>query len=261
MITNIDTDNNSPFLNIPFLPRSDHPGWCKVIEDNWEKILKELLSLNPSGKGKHSGSDSTWTVVGSGERGSGGDDHRVVSAGGKWTEYVLFGTGSQISDSDVPFTKKLLRECASDAVSLAESGGGEVIFSRLAPKTHIEAHCGPTNLRLTCHLGLVVPKSIVGGDHLDDNDENDDDGRCGIRSGKCQIRVGTSWYTWKTGKVIVFDDSWEHEVLNDTDEERIVLLLRFWHPSLKCGNERDHHLRAARQGKESAVIKRYHPPD
>ncbi len=38
--------------------------------------------------------------------------------------------------------------------------------------------------------------------------------------------------TWEEGKVIVFDDSFEHEVWNDSKQERIVLLLNFWHPDL-----------------------------
>jgi beta-hydroxylase len=40
--------------------------------------------------------------------------------------------------------------------------------------------------------------------------------------------------SWQAGKCFVFDDIYEHEVWNDTDEERIVLLfdfnrpMRFW---------------------------------
>lgn len=39
------------------------------------------------------------------------------------------------------------------------------------------------------------------------------------------MRVGGSEFTWEEGKCVVFDDLRRHEVFNDTDEERVVLLL------------------------------------
>ena len=158
-------------------------------------------------------------------------------------EYILFGTGavdSSASDNDAPVTKGLLRKYIPDAISLAESGGGEVIFSRLAPRTRIEAHCGPTNLRLTAHLGLVVPTKEDG-------------------VGECKIRVDKHWYGWETGKMLLFDDSYEHEIRNDTDQVRIVLLMRFWHPALSR-DQRQLELREASRRKEMSVEKRYQSP-
>ncbi|KAG7366235.1 aspartyl/asparaginyl beta-hydroxylase-domain containing protein [Nitzschia inconspicua] len=216
-----------------FLPRQQHPDWCHVLEENWEAIAQELSELERT-------KSRSWSAVGSGERGSGSDDHRVVSAGGNWKEYVLFGTGSMVeSDNDAPITKHLLRNHVPSAVSLAEAGGGEVIFSRLAPGTHIEAHCGPTNLRWTAHLGLVVP-----------DDES---------QGSCRIRVESEWYRWETGKILLFDDSYEHEIQNDTRQTRTVLLLRVWHPALSKEQQRAD-LNEARRRKEVAVEKRYRPP-
>jgi hypothetical protein len=209
-----------------FTTKEEHPSWCKVLEDNSHSILEEYEKLKDS--------PHYWTRVGSGERGSGQDDHRVVS-GQNWTEYVLFGTGSHFQN-DAPFTKQLLRQHVPDAVSLAEMGGGEVIFSRLAPHTRIGAHCGPTNLRKTAHLGLVVPTT-----------------------GRCQIRVGSGWYSWEPGKILLFDDSYEHEVRNDTDEDRVVLLIRTWHSAV-AEKDRERFLLLARSAKDQAVDKRYHPP-
>ena len=236
----------SPFsaLAPPYIPPEDHPSWCKTLESHWKKIAEELSSLvGTKTLTRRNTNTSNWTAVGSGDRGSGGDDHRVVSAGGKWTEYVLFGTGATHSnnDADAPFTKKLLKDCVPDAVSLAEAGGGEVIFSRLEPKTRIEAHCGPTNFRWTAHLGLVIPTSSSSS-------END-----------CKIRVADKWHRWETGRVLLFDDSYEHEIRNDTNEVRIVLLLRFWHPALRR-NKRQFELKEARRRKEESVEKRYHAP-
>jgi hypothetical protein len=203
----------------PYFPPDQHPDWCRVLEEHWEQILGEYQSL--------SNNVVDWYQVGSGDRGSGQDDHRVV-AGKDWTEYVLFGTGAR----EAPLTQSLLRKYVPDAVSLAEQGGGEVIFSRLAPHTHIQTHCGPTNLRWTAHLGLVIP----------DN---------------CRIRVAQDWHTWQPGKVLLFDDSYEHEVRNDSDQERVVLLLRVWHPQSQT---REQCLVEARAQKEQSVEKRYNPP-
>ena len=212
----------------PFIPRDRHPSWCKVIEANWKFILEEYESLV-----KHR---SSWHDVGSGHRGSGHDDHRVVS-GKKWTEYVLFGSGSSENDNDAPITKQLIRKYVPDAVSLAQMGGGEVIFSRLEGGTQINAHCGTTNVRWTAHLALVVP----------------------MPKSDCRIRIADDWYNWEVGKLLIFDDSFEHEVVNNTCDERVVLLIRLWHPELK-GYLRNETLAEAIAKKEESVAKRYHPP-
>jgi aspartate beta-hydroxylase len=64
---------------------------------------------------------------------------------------------------------------------------GSHFFSRLEPHTHLAAHCGPSNLRLRVHLGLLVPEG-------------------------CRIRVGDETRAWSEGECMVFDDSIEHEV-------------------------------------------------
>ena len=212
-------------IAIPYTPPDKHPAWCRVLEQNWIRILNEYNQIieNPL----------NLSNVGSGQRGSGHNDHSVV-AGRSWKEYVLFGTGSKDDDSDCPYTKHLLRTLVPDAVSLAEQGGGEVIFSRLAPRTFIKAHCGPTNIRLTAHLGLVIPDS----------------------ASDCQIRVKDKWYSWSAGRILLFDDSFEHEVKNDTDETRVVLLIRFWRPQVSLV-KRGEVLDDARAKKEEAVQKRF----
>ena len=174
-----------------------------------------------------------WPQVGSGKhRDSGHDDHRVVNldSGGDWREHVLFGSGATGGSAlnVAPKTKALIRKYVPDAVALADSGGGEVIFSVLAPKTKISPHCASTNVRLTAHIGLVVPKD-ASNVIIDKN---------GNERPKCGIRVGDQWHTWQRGEALVFDDSFEHEVINDTDEVRAVLLLRYWNPMIPP-NERE----------------------
>lgn len=38
--------------------------------------------------------------------------------------------------------------------------------------------------------------------------------------------------TWEEGKVMIFDDSFEHEVWHNGSEIRLILILDVWHPDL-----------------------------
>ena len=111
-----------------------------------------------------------------------------------------------------PVTAKTM-EYVPAAMELAMAGGGETLFSTLKPGTHLRPHCGSTNARLTCHMGIIVPAG-------------------------CTIRCGEEWRGWKEGECIVFDDSWEHEVFHRGESDRIVLLINFWHPDLPADQRR-----------------------
>ena len=75
------------------------------------------------------------------------------------------------------------------------------MFSILSPNIRIPPHRGPTNGIVRIHLGLIVP--------------DDKDG--------CQIRVDDQIFGWEEGKCVVFDDFYEHEVWNNTEQQRVVL--------------------------------------
>ena len=82
-------------------------------------------------------------------------------------------------------------------------------FSLISGNTTIPPHAGPTNSRLRAHLGLVVPKK-----------------------GEVNIRVGNETVGWKPGKWTVIDDSFEHEVVNNGNGPRLILLVDFRHPDV-----------------------------
>ncbi|MHC5763068.1 aspartyl/asparaginyl beta-hydroxylase domain-containing protein, partial [Nostoc sp.] len=46
------------------------------------------------------------------------------------------------------------------------------------------------------------------------------------------IRVGSETRNWTEGKTLFFDQTFEHEVWNKSNEERVVLLLHLYHPEL-----------------------------
>ncbi len=69
--------------------------------------------------------------------------------------------------------------------------------------------------------------------------------------------------SWSAGKILLFDDSFEHEVRNDTDEERVVLLIRLWHPELMTSSGSglaSQLVQEAIAKKEESIQKRYNPP-
>jgi len=87
-------------------------------------------------------------------------------------------------------------------------------FSVLGPQSSIDSHFGPVNLRLRCHFPLVLPAQQQGEE------------RCGMEIGGKRVQ-------WKLGEPLFFDDSFEHRVWNDSQEERVVLLFDIWHPDLQ----------------------------
>jgi len=207
-----------------FAPSDEgYPKWCHTLKNHYSVIRDEFLNLlNKTCESSITASaTSHWPQVG--ERVE--HDQRIVS-GGNWREVVLFGPGVTTfpnSESIAPKTKHLIHTYAPEVVSLCNQGGGEVIFSMLAPHTYISPHCASSNIRLTAHLGLMVPNK---SEKLKNNKAPSQSRPA------CGIRVGNKWHQWNEGDFLVFDDSYEHEVVNDTNECRCVLLLRFWHPGI-----------------------------
>ena len=76
------------------------------------------------------------------------------------------------------------------------------MFSIFEPGKHLKAHRGPYNGVLRLHLGLKVPP------------ERD----------KIAIRVLDRICHWDEGKVLLFDDAYEHEAWNHSGETRVGYL-------------------------------------
>lgn len=73
-------------------------------------------------------------------------------------------------------------------------------FSIMAPGTIIFPHVGLSEGVLRCHLGIEVPE------------------------GDCSIRVDKYYKKWEEGKAFIFDDMFEHEAWNKTNNQRIIVL-------------------------------------
>jgi hypothetical protein len=123
-----------------------------------------------------------------------------------WTALYLWRDGKVVEQNAARCPKTMT---ALENVPLSRIGSRTpaVLFSRLEPGAHIPPHSGMLNCRLICHLPLIVPNG-------------------------CWLRVGNETREWEEGKLLDFDDSFEHEAKNPTGELRIILLFDIWRPEL-----------------------------
>ncbi|MEG3182254.1 aspartyl/asparaginyl beta-hydroxylase domain-containing protein [Sphingomonas sp. LT1P40] len=132
-------------------------------------------------------------------------DHRSIAPLNKWRSFFLWGYGYSIDEN--------LARCPVTASVVARIPDlNSAFFSILAPGTHIPAHRGVTKGLLTCHLGLIVP-----------------------RDGDVRMRVGDRVVRWAEGETLLFDDTYDHEVWNDTHGTRVVLLIQVRRPLRQPG--------------------------
>lgn len=131
---------------------------------------------------------------------------------GDWTALYLWKDGKRVELNADRCPRTM---AALEKVPLSRIGSRTpaVLFSRLEAGAHIPPHSGMLNCRLICHLPLIVPKG-------------------------CWLRVGNETREWEEGKLLIFDDSMEHEAKNPTGELRIILLFDVWKPEL-AAEERD----------------------
>lgn len=133
-------------------------------------------------------------------------DQYRISPDSMWKTFVFMGFGevSELNRELCPETAKAL-----DKVPTLQNA----FFSVLAPGKHIPRHRGVTKGLVRCHLGVKVPKDK---EH-------------------CRMEVGDQGFVWEEGKLVFFDDTFPHEVWNETDEERAVLLFDFERPMTRRG--------------------------
>ena len=128
-------------------------------------------------------------------------DQKRISKGKNWRTFILFGFGAKLEKNcrQAPVTAKLLATVP---------GLQTAWFSILGPGYHIPNHTGVSKGIVTAHLGLIIPKEAE----------------------KCRIRVADRIKVWHPGEIFVFDDTYDHEVWNETTEERVILLFHFDRP-------------------------------
>jgi ornithine lipid ester-linked acyl 2-hydroxylase len=128
-------------------------------------------------------------------------DQIEITDDDRWKTFFIYGYGfeAKLGVEMCPRTAALMRQIP---------GMKTAMISILSPGKHILDHRGPYKGVLRYHLGLIVPEDAEA----------------------CRIRVGEDIRHWEEGKSLVFDDTFNHEVWNDTEETRIVLFVDVLRP-------------------------------
>lgn len=113
--------------------------------------------------------------------------------------FCAFGYRSEQNCDRCPETYRLLKQIPGLKVAF---------FSILSPGKHIPEHRGKHKGIIRYHLALKVPEPRE----------------------QCRIRVADQVRYWEEGKSLVFDDTYYHEVWNDTNDYRVVLFLDIARP-------------------------------
>ena len=114
----------------------------------------------------------------------------------EWKVYVIkwYGEIHKNALANCPETCKIISELPDIHIAM---------ISILEPGKIIVPHKGPSTACLRYHLGLKIPK-----------DKNN-----------CYIVVNGEKFYWEEGKGLIFDDTYEHSVYNNTNEPRIILFV------------------------------------
>lgn len=130
---------------------------------------------------------------------------RIVEAN-DWRSFFFWGYGYPVPEN--------LARCPDTARAVAKIPGLiSAIYSIVPPGAHIKRHRGVNKSIMTMHMGLMVPRDA----------EN------------CWIEAGDMRSVWQEGEAFVLDDTWPHEVWNNTDETRVILLVQFRRPMRQPG--------------------------
>jgi aspartate beta-hydroxylase len=189
---------------IQFYDRALFP-WIEKFESHTAALREEL-------QGAMRTQDLGWAPYIDHPEGSPLNQWSELQRSSRWSSLFLWRDGRPIEEAlaKFPAAAAALAEVPLNAVP---GRGPTVFFSSLAPKTKIPPHTGSTNARLVLHLPLIVP-------------------------GHCTLRVGNDTREFVEGRAWVFDDTIEHEAMNNSDAERIVFLMDIWNPFL-TQSERD----------------------
>lgn len=169
-------------------------AWWETSDFPWVKELEKHADVIGRELQSALQADDDW-----------GKSRRHNSMGDGWSSFRLqkLGEWNDENVSAFPLTMGVLRDAK---IPLATRG---CMFAKQAPGSGVVPHSDEWNFVLTLHLGIVIPK-----------------GR------GCWIRVGDETRSWQQDKALIFDTSFTHSTGNDSDEDRFVLIMDFWHPEL-----------------------------
>jgi len=129
------------------------------------------------------------------------EDQKAITKDDDWKTYFLYGFGYKAEQNCArcPETTKLIESVPNMTTAF---------FSILEPGKHIPAHRGVYKGFLRYHLGLRIPEPKE----------------------QCKIRVEDTYAHWEEGKSMMFDDTYDHEVWNNTEGLRAILFMDIIRP-------------------------------
>ena len=126
------------------------------------------------------------------------DSQDITTPETTWQKISLFAWGLEVPQNMTAFPKTA--ELVRTVPRLMQA-----TFYMLGGHSHILPHTGVTSLVLRAHIGISCPPS------------------------DCALRVDNQVESHEDGKLMVFDDMFEHEAWNRTDQDRYVLHFDFFY--------------------------------
>jgi len=128
-------------------------------------------------------------------------DQKSITTDEKWKIFPFYAYGID--------NEEMKKECPETIQLLATIPGIKTaMYSILMPGKKIPPHRGPYRGILRLHISLLVPTDYQA----------------------CRIRVGSEIRPWKADSCMIFDDGYEHQVWNDTQQTRVILFVDFLRP-------------------------------
>ncbi|MGA0609663.1 aspartyl/asparaginyl beta-hydroxylase domain-containing protein [Caldimonas sp. KR1-144] len=199
-----DARQRPKFFWFPDLPPGPYHDpmlqpWAATLRDAWQDIRDEAVELLREDRdfesflGLKPGQKAPGSIGGAAENPA-------------WDAFFFYNHGVRYDANHErsPRTSALLE---SIELCRIPRQAPEICFSLIRPQSSILPHYGVTNVRLVFHLPLVVPPD-------------------------CALNVAGIEHHWREGEPILFDDTYEHEAWNRSDQPRLILLMDCWNPHL-----------------------------
>jgi aspartate beta-hydroxylase len=190
-----------PFARLPSIPifhREDF-DWAPAVEAAFPDMLRELQSL------LEEQAEFVPYVQMPDDEPKG--PFEPLNNNPAWGAYYFWNSGKLIEEHAARCPRTVAALAENAPMCRVPGRAPVTFFSALKPGTHIGAHNGATNSRLTVHMPLIIPPN-------------------------CALRVGGETHVWTPGELVMFDDTIVHEAWNYSDRLRVVLIFDIWHPML-----------------------------
>jgi aspartate beta-hydroxylase len=186
--------------NVPFPDPADFE-WVPLVERGYARMREEALRIRESFMiMSYSGTDE--------------------SQQSKWRQGFVSTFGTRIprdfyAAGTIPEQAIAMLETlpVDDYAGFSHYPFADAFYSWLDPKFTVRGHHSADNFRVRCHLALDTPEESF-------------------------LRVAGESRTWHDGRALLFDDSFYHEAVNNSERHRLVFITDFWNPGFTMAERR-----------------------